>query len=719
MSEQDSVVNPAEIGRHLFQVRERSGLKQGELAKRVSLSSAVLSRIESGERPASLQEVLDILAQIDSPEAAELALSLDRKWTELERPPLDHPDQGLLWEAEQLAKELVTLRNKPDTPHAFERRLTDYIEEMRRSAALLLKRDHNIAVIGSIGVGKSTAICRLTNLITTKEDGTQVPVLEVGGGGITVCEVHLRAGPAYGVIIEPRTEDEIRQDVADLVDHILKTSGNDEEPASTGDAQGISKEVMRALRNMASLAVQRPKGPDGKRVTIDPAKGMAESFATPRDFQVEILTRMELHRRDRRDVWYDSSSGKSPKAWLRDTFSSINNGRNPEFTLPKRIEVVVPERLLDSQDLTVRIIDTKGIDRTAARADIEVHLDDPHTLAVLCTPFNNAPASEPRLLLERARDAGIRNLDTNACLLVLPRPSEALAMKDDATSIPVESTEEGYELKAEQAALALEPIGLQRLAIGFYNANDDSAELARMFLLERLDIVRNSFRDRMKNAIEGAQSLLMHHGEERVRTVLKDAGETLQTWAKLHSEVPIVQATVQQSLLNQIEMAYAATVRATIRREGDWPQLSYSHHIGYGSRRLAVLALEKAVEGFSSHCKLLSATPRYAEAAGLINQAERVLADSYEDILRKVQIMGQTVFKDALRADSVLWNECDAEWGQGPGYKNRVKAKNETWFDDTRRRNLEKELKDLVAREWGLALKKVTALLEPMIVSAD
>lgn len=33
-----------------MQVRERSGVKQAELAKRVSLSPAVLSRIESGDR---------------------------------------------------------------------------------------------------------------------------------------------------------------------------------------------------------------------------------------------------------------------------------------------------------------------------------------------------------------------------------------------------------------------------------------------------------------------------------------------------------------------------------------------------------------------------------------------------------------------------------------------------------------------------------------------
>lgn len=713
MSQQNSPIGTAELGRHLMQVRDRSGMKQAELAKRVSLSPAVLSRIESGERSVTVQEVQDILAQIATPEAAEMSKAINRAWKVLERPPLDHPDQELLWEAEQIAGELVALREKPDTPHAFERRLSEYIEALRRSAALLLKRDHNVAFIGSIGVGKSTAICRMTGLETPKDDGTPIPVLEVGGGGITVCEVHLRTGPAYGLIIEPRSDDEIRQDVADLADHVLKGNAQPEEDGPGGaESQGISKEVARALRNMAGLAVQRPKGPDGKRITIDPARGLAEEFPTQREFVVEVLSRMELHRRDRRDIWYDSASGKSPKAWLRDTFAAINNGRNAEFTLPKRIEVVVPEHLLNASDLTVRFIDTKGIDRTAAREDIEVHLDEPHTLAVLCSNFNNAPAAEARLLLERAKEAGVRSLDVNAALLVLPRPSEALAMKDDATSTPVESADEGYELKAEQAALALEPLGLQNLAVGFYNAHEDSAARAQEFLIERLAQAREAFRARIREAINGAGVLLKNHGEERIRAVLRDAGDSLRTWATMNADVPPVHAHVQESLLAQIQVAYASTVRAAVRREGEWTQLSYSHHIGYGARRLAVLALGKAVAEFSGHCRILGATPRYAEAADLIAQAERVLTASYEDLLRKVQLMAQTVFKDALKADSKFWQDCLAEWGQGPGYKTRVASHNREWFGNEAHRKLEEDLKALVAREWTRTLESVTDLLE-------
>ena len=192
------------------------------------------------------------------------------------------------------------------------------------------------------------------------------------------------------------------------------------------------------------------KGRMEKTVRRDEAKTLAANKSI-REFVVELLARMELHRRD---IWYDPNSGKSECAWLRDTFELINNGRHPDFTLPSRIELVVPDELLSPTDLGIRIIDTKGIERTAARADLEHHLDETHTLAVLCSGFNEAPGTNARLLLERANKAGVRNLETSTALLVLPHSGQALAVKHNG--IRVEIVTEGYEVKHEQIKTALD-----------------------------------------------------------------------------------------------------------------------------------------------------------------------------------------------------------------------------------------------------------------------
>ncbi|QGZ62392.1 helix-turn-helix domain-containing protein [Paraburkholderia acidisoli] len=701
------------LGHHLARLRDQAGLKQAELAKKVTWSPAVLSRVESGERDVSSEELEEVLQAIGSEEALKLRERIQRQWQVLPQPSLDHPEQERLWEAELAAQQLRALSASDDVSGSFQRRLDEYQEELHHLASLVLKREHTVAFIGSIGIGKSTAICRMTGLEVREDDSLAQPVLEAGAGGITVCEVHLQTGPQYGITVEPCSDEEIRQHVADFADHISRAStaaASDDVDATEADGQGISREIERAIRNMSGLRLRREKI-EGKTVRRDDAKEMAQRFESTREVVVEVLSRMELHRRDTRNIWYDPSTGKAPLAWLKDTFESINNGRLAEFTLPKRIEVVVPMKLLEGSDLTTRLIDTKGIDRTAARADLEVHLHDPHTLAVLCSSFNNAPGAEARLLLSRAREAGIRNLALKAAVVALPRPEEALAVKDDGGE-RVESVEEGYELKGDQVATALEPLGLGDLPIGFFNAREDAPSSLQDFVVKQLERVRAEFAQRLDQATENVHEVMRNREREQTQAVIRDAAAQLKNWLAQNAACPPIRQQLQTSLMTELAKAHASTIHAAVRRGGDWPNLNYSHELGHGARVLAASSLGRSLEAFKAVAENIRTNPDYAIAVSLVSQAEKVMLSAFDGVLAKMRLLGETLFEEEMRRDATFWRNCEGEWGKGGGYRDRVVTRSRQWFDDERKDELNKAIQNLLSSEWADSVSRVSALLE-------
>ena len=149
-----------------------------------------------------------------------------------------------------------------------------------------------------------------------------------------------------------------------------------------------------------------------------------------------------------------------------------------------------------------------------------------------------------------------------------------------------------------------------------------------------------------------------------------------------------------------------------MRREGEWSNLDYSYHLGFGARRLAALSLGETTSSFAALCQTMKRNPQYSEAKDFLDQAERLLLSSYHDLLRKVQIMGVTLFQDELKVDAAFWAKCSVEWGAGPGYKERVTRHNRDWFRLPERKELEVSLNEMLEREWVAVLTRINDLFE-------
>lgn len=304
-------------------------------------------------------------------------------------------------------------------------------------------------------------------------------------------------------------------------------------------------------------------------------------------------------------------------------------------------------------------------------------------------------------------------MEVNSSVLVLAQHDQALAVVDDATGGPVESVEEGYELKRENALMNMASLGLKDYRVGFYNCLSDQPDRAQKFLVEGLERARSSFRRQLASAVKGARDLLENQREQANQAALEEAARRLRLWIQESERLPAIPGSVQDELLGELVAANASVVYAATRREGEWRNFSYSYQLGFGARKLCVTAAGKRVDGFVDHCRLLHADPELAAARELVAQTERVMQAGFDQMQTKVQLMAQTSYREALKAAADLWQKCMDEWGRSRGYRQAVASFSREWFSAEARIAMEGELRTLLEREWARVLNAVEVLVGP------
>lgn len=703
------------IGGYLALLREKAGLNQNELAQKVTWGPTILSRVESGERAISHDELMAILKAIGTEEALRFIETSDRHWHYLPEPPFGHPDEQTIWEAELALRSIAELSELPDIKNVFVKRLDEYKSSLFSAAELVWDTEYTIAFVGDIGAGKSTAICRATDLeVEVKEDQVD-PVLESGGGGVTICDVYLAQGPDYGILVEPINENDLRREVNEFAEYLMADLKAGEDNASSGHGiQGTSKEIARAIRNMSSLQTVRVRQDGGKRRTMDPAKTLARNFAKngqdANALTAAILSRMGLHQRTRRELWYPDMSRKTPLRWLRDVFLEVNNGRNRDFSIPKRVEILVPEPILAEESLTIRLVDTKGIDGTAAREDIEFHFSEAKSITILCSQFNDAPSNSAQQLLQRALDGQIPDLNTKTAVLVLPRPEEALAVKTDQGE-PAEDKEDGYEMKGEQVEMILDSRHLPTARVEFFNVREDDVQDLRDFLLTMVRNLRTLHVMRLSDVISEAKALAENYVKEQQSEILRSAAHRLKVWMDKNQVLASSDTQLENSLLSAVGSAHHSSVRASVRRNGEWYNLSYPYQLGHGSRvKASRMVLEKK-QAFSTIVQNILDDPEMDEAHDLVRQAQRLFDTRVEAMLDICRQMGVAIHTNSLEPDAAFWNQCRGRWGQGPGYRNDVLDYNKKWFE-TNRASVDDDVLSIIGKEWEAILQRLSEILD-------
>jgi hypothetical protein len=477
-----------------------------------------------------------------------------------------------------------------------------------------------------------------------------------------------------------------------------------------GEALAVSRESERAIRNMIGLT-RKTVREGGKTTYLDPVLDLVRACETEDEFRTRVLELMRLGERTRRDLWYEPSLRAQPMEWLAKTFREVNNGRLPDVTLPRSIDLLLPSFGKEFGELDVTVIDTKGVDDVAVREDLDLRLRDSRTAVVFCCKFNDAPGVSSKTLLQHMRQTFSEPLTAGkVSILALPRPDEARAMKDDMGEI-AQTDEEGYAFKGMQVENDLRSADLPEIPVLFFNAQSDSPLAVRTELLSQLNRMREAVAERLFDLCAAVDDILTNHEAQTMIFAVEEVAKRLRTFLDAHSKLGARERLAHQEAMNTVRgVRYASTLWAATRRNGNYSGLNIMHQVGVGAARDAAARSARWFASLEDQLAALKQDKDLEIARRTIDQIGQSAATSRMAFLEAVQRAGMEVYREPL-ANSVVWAECVREWGAGPGFKVRVAQKLEDWFKNNG--ELNDRLEAMVSSLWE------SNVLAPLMRLAD
>ena len=429
--------------------------------------------------------------------------------------------------------------------------LNSKLERLEEIEKILSIDKYKIVFIGTIGQGKTTAICHLFNLISdfkvsktiggrTKDVIETRELLSTGAGKTTICEVIIKASEKTYIQIEPYTVDEMENLIFEFCDSIA----NKDNPQSEEKIM-ISEEIERAIRNVTELKMTSQTVYDGEGKNIvrtDKAKELFDKSG------VELLKKTALKNANieaRTTTKIEFDNHNNEQEWIKNTFAAINNVQLKEFAIPRKIYLYLSDDILSGSNLSQfdSVVDTKGLDENPIRKDLQKYIDSQDTICLFVTPFNNAPEANISKLIGYHLTSKSKEFHHRFVTLVLPRKNEPEKVHGSD-----EDRDLGIKIRQDEIQATFKKLNLDffQKNILFYDSlryyRDDIVKLNEIYNEEDVQADKNEFIEAIAGVVKRRRNILL----DEIKTIKESSAKIKNGNALTESEINAIQNAIEK-----------------------------------------------------------------------------------------------------------------------------------------------------------------------------
>jgi GTPase SAR1 family protein len=564
---------------------------------------------------------------------------------------------------EELETLIGDINNQIDSQDITDKKGYQYVawlEFLKTIKEKLEKETYKFVFIGQKGIGKTTTILELFGL-NKKIKGKHEELLTTASGGTTTCEVELLKSTKDITYIEVEPID--THLLEQYIDDFCSMYGEED---NINENSYLPSEISRSLRNMIGM---KSKEIENLRTDSKSNEKFKEKIVQKIDCQNRNRTIIECQKNLEGTFFYDCQS----------KFNDINLCKIKDVMLPKRIKIFLTKDIFDFDEKSFisSIIDTRGIDTILSssdtnkmkREDILEYIDKKQNncLFFFIDSIKPVPSQGISELL-RTRLAETNKFRYHLLVNIHGKEAEEVMTdegKANEMQIGIDYKKDDIINKFKQLAIRFSEQNLL-----FYNAkennpnNDDilahiekNLSGQKKYLYALCDEIKNAY-DKLKYDFENHQYALQNF--ELVQKLVENINAPNDVFDILLS-----------AFIKELQDIHHARLAAINRYNGDYYAFNFFHEIS--------LIVEGLFDEFFGRSKE-KIIDKVNEFMGYRNITEldklnyRVFLEKFENDYSGYRNQLKEFIKSEVKKSfqEKTWEQAVLEYGQGPGYKDRV-----------------------------------------------